>query len=308
MKAVILDASTLGDDIDLSAIECLVSELKIFSTTEPEHLAANLSDADLILCNKVVIPEQALVGRKAVFVLATGTNNIDTAAAEKLKVPVFNVNNYGAVYVAQHTVMLILALAARLPLYQRDVVAGGWQSSPIFCLNQHATTQLQGKNLVLQGGGHIGNRVAEIATAFGMRIQFAARPNDESDRRPNLESLLPQADVVSFHCPLNESTRHILHARNIGFTKPDCLIVNCARGGVIDELAALTALRQQRIAGLAVDVLPNEPPVAGHGLISALNDGLNLIVTPHNAWISPESRQNIVALTAENIARFLRAN
>jgi len=134
-----------------------------------------------------------------------------------------------------------------------------------------------------------------------MTVQFCARPGATDDQRPGFDSLLPQADVISFHCPLNEHTHHLLNEDNLAQLKTGALVVNCARGGIIDEDAALQALKRGQLGGLAVDVLPQEPPRQGHALLEALDDNLNLIVTPHNAWISPQARQKIIELTAENI-------
>ncbi|WP_317931071.1 D-2-hydroxyacid dehydrogenase [Halioxenophilus sp. WMMB6] len=302
-KAVFLDAATLGDDIDLGPIRRAVAELRLYPGTTPEQLLEHLGDAELILTNKVVIPASVMAGRKAILVLATGTNVVDVAAAEQLGIPVMNVVNYGTQTVAQHTLMLMLALAARLPRYQQAVAAGAWQQSPLFCLMQFPTTQLAGKNLLLVGSGTLGQAVAKLAEAFAMRVQFCARPGATNDSRPSFGSLLPVADVISFHCPLTPQTQQLLNRETLAQVKPGCLVINCARGGVIDELACLAALTQGRLGGLAVDVLPAEPPKDGHPLLAALNESLNLIVTPHNAWISPEARQRIVDLTAENVLR-----
>ncbi|MFA5630993.1 MAG: NAD(P)-dependent oxidoreductase [Porticoccaceae bacterium] len=304
MKAVLLDADTLGEDIDLAPIREVVDELVMYASTTLEQLAAHLDGADLIIVNKTYIPAWAMTGRKAIFVLATGTNNIDMAAAQAQGVPVFNVTNYGTASVAQHTLMLMLALAAKLPLYQRDLAAGAWQQSEFFCLSHHKTLALAGKTLAIVGAGTLGNAVATLAEAFGMRVCFSARPGVASDERPSLDSLLPEADVLSFHCPLTEHTRHLLNRERLARVKRGCLVINCARGGIIDENAALAALIDGRIGGLAVDVLPEEPPRQGHALLDALVDGLNLIVTPHNAWISREARQNIIDMTARNITRW----
>lgn len=301
MKAVLLDAATLGNDIDLTPIRASVDELAVFASTTPAELATHLDGADLIITNKVVIPASAMAGRKGIFVLATGTNNIDTAAAARLDVPVFNVSGYGTASVAQHTLMLILALAARLPLYQQDLANGAWQNSSGFCLMSHTTMELQGKTLVIVGQGTLGKAVAALAQAFGMTVGFAARPGKDDDSRPPLDTLLPEADVLSFHCPLTAETQHLLNRERLGLIKPGCLVVNCARGGVIDENAALAALSSGHLGGLAVDVLPEEPPRQGHPLLDALGGELNLIVTPHNAWISPAARQAIIDLTARNI-------
>jgi glycerate dehydrogenase len=304
VKAVILDLDTLGDGIDLQPIRDRVTDLRVYGTTSADQLDEHLADADLIITNKVLIPARVMAGRKAILIIATGTNNVDMAAARALGLPVLNVLNYGTASVAQHTLMLMLSLAARLPLYQQDLAAGAWQQSPFFCLLNHSTVELAGKQLVLVGEGTLGREVARLAQAFGMQVRFAARPGSDSDSRPTLDELLPTADVLSFHCPLTDETRHLLDNERLQRIKPGCLVVNCARGGILDEQAALAALSAGLLGGLAVDVLPVEPPRDGHPLLDALQrQRLNLIVTPHNAWISPQARQNIIRLTAENIDR-----
>lgn len=302
MRAAFLDADSLGDDINLDPIREQVSELVLYGTTSPQQLTERLQGIDLVITNKVRIDANAMTHLKGILVVATGTNNIDMDAAKAAGVPVLNVLNYGTDSVAQHTLMLLLALAGRLPAYQHDLRAGQWQQSPFFCLMGRATTQLAGKQLVIVGSGTLGNAVARLAEAFGVKVQFAARAGAANDPRPPLSSLLAEADFVSFHCPLTESTRHLLNEESLKTIKPGCVVVNCARGGVIDEAACLDALRQGQLGGLAVDVLPEEPPVNGHVLLDAMTEDLNLIVTPHNAWITPEARQNIIRLTAENIA------
>lgn len=305
MKAVILDAASLGPDIDLSAIRDQVETLEVHEASTTEQSRQRLTGAQVAIVNKVVLDAatlEALPGLKLTCVLATGTNNIDMTSAERLGIAVRNVTAYGTASVAQHSLMLILALANRLPLYQRDVAAGRWNESPFFCLMDHGTLQLEGKHLVIVGQGELGSRVAALGEAFGMRVSFAARPGNESnDSRPGIAQLAPEADVISLHCPLTDATRHLVDAALLATLKPDALLVNCARGGIIDEQAALAALREGRLGGLGVDVLPAEPPRDGHPLLDALAEPLNLIVTPHNAWITPEARQRIVTLTGENL-------
>ncbi len=301
MKAVLLDAETLGDDIDLSPIESVVSSLRVFNSTSADQLPLHIGDAELVLTNKVNITADVMSRLKGILVLATGTNNIDLEAAKALGIPVLNVKNYGTQSVAQHAMMLMLSLAARLPCYQRDVANGLWQQSSSFCLMHHKTDGLAGKKLVIVGSGALGSELARLAEAFGMSVCFSARPGDPEDSRPAFENLLREADVLSFHCPLTEQTHHLLNAQNLQTIKRGCLVVNCARGGIIDEVATLEALKRGQIGGLAVDVLPLEPPEPAHPIIAALDEGLNLMVTPHNAWISPEARQNIINLTAQNI-------
>ncbi|GAB2799649.1 2-hydroxyacid dehydrogenase [Halomonas shantousis] len=307
MNAVLLDAASLGDDIDLSPIREVVDELEVHAYTDREARYARLEKADVAIVNKVVLDAElldALPRLKLICILATGTNNIDMAAAKRLGIEVRNVSAYGTDSVAQHTLMLMLALANRLPLYTRDVAQGRWGESPFFCLLDHRTLQLSGKKLVIVGHGTLGQAVARLAEAFGMQVIFAARPGMEGqDTRPSLADLAGELDVLSLHCPLTDATRHLVNEALLAKMKPDALLINCARGGMIDEEAALMALREGRLGGLGVDVLPQEPPREGHPLIDALAEPLNLIVTPHSAWISPEARANIVRLTADNLRR-----
>lgn len=309
--AVILDAQSLGPEIDLTAIKESVSQLEVFEQSTTQQALERLADADIAIVNKVVLDGDTLrqlPKLKLICVLATGLNNIDTKAASEQQIVVKNVNAYGTASVSQHTLMLMLSLANRLPRYQRDVAAGEWQRSDFFCLQDYPTLQLSGKNLVLVGQGELGTEVARLAEAFGMQVHFAARPgNEANDQRPSLDDLLPDADIISFHCPLSDGTKHLMNRQRLANAKPSLLLVNCARGGIIDEEAALEALRNGQLGGLAVDVLPTEPPRDGHPLLDALSEGLNLLVTPHNAWITPEARQNIVSLTANNIGEWKSA-
>ncbi|WP_148254025.1 D-2-hydroxyacid dehydrogenase [Aidingimonas lacisalsi] len=308
MHAVILDAATLGDDIDLSPLRSEVDRLDVYDNTTSDRRIERLKNARVALVNKVVLDADtlnALPELELICVLATGTNNIDMEAANKLGIAVRNVTAYGTQSVAQHTMMLMLALANRLPLYQRDVQQGHWENSPFFCLLDHRTLQLANKRLVIVGQGELGRRVASLAEAFGMHVQFAARPgNEQQDARPSLRELAPQADILSLHCPLTEATCHLVDADCLSTLKREAIVINCARGGVIDEEAALAALRQGHLGGLGVDTLPVEPPHDGHPLISALSEPLNLIVTPHSAWIAPEARANVVKLTVDNLRQW----
>lgn len=306
-NAVMLDAQSLGPGIDLTAIRDTVSHLETYQQSSTQQARERLANADIALVNKVKLDADTLAqlpSLRLICVLATGLNNIDLDAAKAHNIVVKNVAAYGTSSVSQHTLMLILTLANRLPHYQAEVAAGEWQRSDFFCLQDQPTLQLAGKQLVMVGQGELGSEVARLATAFGMQVTFAARPgNEANDKRPSLDELLPSADVISLHCPLNEDTQHLINQERLANAKPSLLLINCARGGIIDEMAALDALRQGKIGGLGVDVLPVEPPRDGHPLLAALanKEPLNLIVSPHNAWITPEARQNIVALTVDNI-------
>nr|WP_298372612.1 D-2-hydroxyacid dehydrogenase [uncultured Halomonas sp.] len=308
MKAVILDAATLGDDIDLAPLRDEVDTLEVHDLTTPEQCLERLEDAEIAIVNKVKLEGDLLSSLprlKLICLLATGTNNIDMETAKRQGIEVKNVTAYGTESVAQHTLMLMLCLANRLPLYQRNVLEGRWNRSPFFCLLDHRTLELAGKRLAIVGSGELGQAVARLATAFGMEVIFTARPGNETrDERPALTDIASSLDVLSLHCPLTEDTRHLVNEDLLARMTSGVLLINCARGGIIDEHAALQALRENRIGGLGVDVLPEEPPRNGHSLLNALSEPLNLIVTPHNAWITPEARANVVRLTADNLRSF----
>lgn len=304
MKAVILDAATLGQGTDLTAIRECVDELQCYAATNSDETVERIAEADIVITNKVVLNRDVLSQTPAVkqiCVLATGMNNIDLDCAQQQGIRVDNVEAYGTDSVAQHTLMMMLSLSAKQPVMQQRIGNGAWQQSELFCLLDPAIAQLAGKQLVLVGSGELGQAVAKLAQAFGMRVTFSARPGRDNDSRLSFQQLLKTADVISFHCPLTEHTRQLLNATNLPLCKPDVLVINNARGGVINEQDCLTALRDGRIGGLATDVLPQEPPRDGHPLLSAMHETLNLIVTPHHAWTSPEARQRIIELTADNI-------
>lgn len=304
IKAVILDTATLGDDIDLAPIEHEVDELMCYPTTTAQQLHSRISDAHIVITNKVAIDASAIASAKhlkRICVLATGVNNIDMKAAQEHGIDVRNVEAYGTSSVVQHTLMMMLSLATKMPVMQKRVAQGDWQQSPLFTLLDPSTFQLEGKHLVIVGSGELGQAVKRQAEGLGMRVTFSARPGKTDDSRPGFNDLLTTADVISFHCPLTDSTRGLLNHANLPLCQPHTLIINNARGGVVDENDVLNALRTGQIGGYATDVLPQEPPADGHPLLDALNEPLNLIVTPHNAWTAPEARQRIVELTADNI-------
>ncbi|GHD50465.1 glycerate dehydrogenase [Marinobacter persicus] len=307
MKAVFLDAATLGHDVDLEPIEEVTGGLTCYPRTEPEEVTERLQGFDTLLVNKVVIGRQhfeACPELETIAVVATGLNNIDLQAANDHGVQVMNVTNYGRSTVAQHTMALILALATRLLDYDRDVRAGRWGESDMFCLMNHPIIELEGKTLGIIGYGDLGQGVAERAKAFGMNIVLGCRPGqkpgvvDGYERLP-LEEFLAVVDVLSLHCLLTEDTRHLIGRRELTLMKPGALLVNTSRGGLVDEVALADALRNGEIAGAGFDVLTEEPPRHGNPLLD--NAIPNLIVTPHSAWASREARQRIVEITADNL-------
>ncbi|WP_144939364.1 2-hydroxyacid dehydrogenase [Pseudomonas alabamensis] len=306
--AVFLDHHSLDlGDLDLSPLQRLFDTFTLYDATSPDQIAEHLRGASVVITNKVVLDAAILQANPhidLILVAATGTNNVDLPAARAQGITVCNCQGYGTPSVAQHTLALLLALATRLCDYRQAVAEGRWAQASQFCLLDFPIVELEGKTLGLLGHGELGSAVARLAEAFGMRVlsgQVPGRPA-RADRLP-LDELLPQVDALTLHCPLNERTRHMLGARELALLKPGALVVNTARGGLIDEQALADALRSGHLGGAATDVLSTEPPVAGNPLLAA--DVPRLIVTPHSAWGAVEARQRIVGQLAENAQAFL---
>ncbi|MFL1467686.1 D-2-hydroxyacid dehydrogenase [Marinobacter sp. HN1S83] len=308
MKAVFLDADTLGNDVDLTPIETVAGDLVKHERTAPEQVLERIQGFDTVVVNKVFLTREhfeACPELETIAVVATGLNNIDQTAAREHGIRVMNVTNYGRSTVAQHTMALMLALATRMLDYDRDVRAGRWGQSSMFCLMDHPIMELEGRTLGIVGYGDLGQGVAERARAFGMKILLGARPGQEQGEvdgypRIPLDEFLPQVDVLSLHCLLTDETRNLIGADELKKMKRDALLINTSRGGLVDEQALADALRAGTIAGAGFDVLTEEPPRHGNPLLA--DDIPNLIVTPHSAWASREARQRIVEITARNLS------
>ncbi|MGB1110624.1 MAG: 2-hydroxyacid dehydrogenase [Gammaproteobacteria bacterium] len=304
MRLVFLDAESVGDDLDLNALRATADECHLYPTTGPADLADRLAGADIVVTNKVLLDRHALESAdslKLVCVIATGTNNVDLDAARERGIPVCNVRNYGAASVAQHVMGLILSLATRQHDYHQAAMDGRWGQARHFCLLDFPIMELPGKTLGIVGHGDLGRAVAAMAEGIGMKVLVSARVGSESAPvgRVVLEEMLPQVDVLSLHCPLTDQTRDLMNAERIALMKPGALLINAARGGVVNEQALADALRSGHLGGAGVDVLTEEPPVNGNVL---LDESLpNLIVTPHVAWATREARQRCVDLTVANI-------
>ena len=306
-RAVFLDYASLDlGDLDFSGLRDSFSDLQLCAVSTPEQVIEHLQGAQVAISNKAPLDAKTLAAcpdLKLILVSATGTNNVDLAAARAQGIVVSNCQGYGTPSVAQHTLMLLLNLATRLGDYRKAVSEGRWQEAKQFCLLDYPIVELEGKTLGLLGHGELGSAVARLAEAFGMRVllgQLPGRP-PRADRLP-LDELLPQIDALTLHCPLNEHTRHFIGARELALLKPNAFVVNTARGGLIDEQALADALRNGHLGGAATDVLSVEPPTAGNPLLAA--DIPRLIVTPHNAWGSREARQRIVGQLTENARGF----
>lgn len=306
-RAVFLDHPSLDQgDLDLSGLRETFSDLQLCEQTSADQVVERLQGAQVAISNKILINARTMAAcpdLKLILIAATGTNNVDLAAARAQGITVSNCQGYGTPSVAQHTIMLLLNLATRLKDYQKDVDAGLWQQAKQFCLLDYPIVELEGKTLGLLGHGELGGAVARLAEAFGMRVVLGAIPGrpPRADRVP-LDELLPQIDALTLHCPLNEHTRHFIGARELALLKPGAFVVNTARGGLIDEQALADALRGGHLGGAATDVLSVEPPTAGNPLLAS--DIPRLIITPHSAWGSREARQRIVGQLTENARGF----
>lgn len=314
MRGVFLDAGSLtaGDparpDLDYTAIEALPIEWDYHASSRGEAVFARLQGKDVVVTNKVVL-DAGLLARlpnlKLICVAATGVNNVDRAAARAQGIQVCNVTGYATPSVVQHVFMLILCLLRRLPAYTTALQQGHWQQSPHFCLLDYPIEELQDQTLGVVGYGELGQAVARMAGAFGMHCLIARRDND--DQRPGriaLGELLQQADIISLHCPLNEQTHHMIGAEQLALMKSTSILINTARGGIVDESALYQALLEYRIGGAGIDVLAEEPPRDNNPLLQANLD--NLIVTPHIAWASRAARQRLLDQVAANITSYLQ--
>jgi len=304
MKAVFLDSEGL-DDLTLDGLAGQCSSLQVFRTTAPEEVAGRIAGAELIILNKVRISRHHLVAAPSVrliSVVATGTDVVELQAASELGVTVCNCQAYGTDSVVQHVFSVILALHTNLLSYHGAVRDGRWQKASQFCFLDYPIVELKGKTLGIVGYGTLGRGIAEVAKAFGMKIVIARRPGNPPDDRPSLAEMLPEIDVLTLHCPLTDRTRNLIDAAAFALMKPPAFVINAARGGIVDEIALVDALRSGKIAGAAVDVLSVEPPRDGNPLLET--KPANLIVTPHIAWASREARQRIIDQTVENIRAF----
>ena len=307
MKAVYLDYASLDQqDLDFQALHAAFDPLVLYPATSAAEIASRVADVDVIITNKVMIDAatiQQCPQLKLILISATGTNNVDLEAAKAQGIVVCSCQAYGTSAVAQHTIMLMLNLATSFLSYQRALEQGEWQKASQFCLLDAPIVELAGKTLGIVGYGELGHAVAKLAEAFGMKVLIAALPNRPADAsRIPFTELLPQVDFLTLHCPLTEDTHHLISHAELDAMKSSAFLINCARGGIVDEAALVEALRAGKIAGAATDVLTVEPPKQGNVLLDSTIP--NLIVTPHNAWGSVDARQRIVDQMVENVAAF----
>jgi glycerate dehydrogenase len=308
MKAVFLDFGTMGAGLDLRELESLVSELIVHEDSPDATVAERIADAEIVFTNKIRLTRELLEQApklKFIALTATGTDNIDTACAKEHGIAVANIRHYCTQSVVEHVFGVLLSLTHSLERYHEAVRAGNWQQSTDFCMLHFPVRELSAMTLGIVGYGALGQGVARIAREFGMTVLVSARPGTDSvpEDRVAFDELLAKADVISLHCPLNDATRELFGAREFAAMNDSAILINTARGGLVDSRALADALAGGQIAAAAIDVLPQEPPVDGDPLLDYR--GGNLVVTPHIAWATDEARQNAIDELAENTRAFL---
>lgn len=308
MNAIYLDYDSVSyADLDPAPLLGVLPDLRLMGTPAAAEVDALVRDAEVLLVNKTRLDRGRLAHAhrlRLVCCTGTGTDYVDLAAARDLGIGVTNVVDYCTASVAQHVWGLVLCLTQRLVEYRGICLDGTWASGEERRVRVHPIRELGGRTLGIVGYGHLGRAVAAIAPSFGMRVIVANRPGaPPADGRLDLDEVLRRADVVSLHCPLNERTRGLIGERELRLMQPDALLINTARGGLVDAAALASALRGGRLGGAGIDVLAQEPPTDGNPL---LGPGVpNLVVTPHVAWAAREARQRCLAEMALNVSEFL---
>ena len=311
MKIVILDGYTANPgDLSWKELESL-GELTVYERTKPSETLTRIADADIVLTNKVVIGREMIAQLpqlKYIGVLATGYNVVDIEAAHERGIIVTNVPAYSTESVAQMVFAHLLTVTNRTEHYAVANRNGRWTENPDFCYWDFPHTELAGKTFGIIGLGHIGQRVAQIALAFGMKVKaLTSKPTEALPaglEKASLEELLVTSDVLSLHCPLTENTRHLMNADTLRQMKSTAILINTGRGPLIDDQAVADALAEGRLAAFCADVLTEEPPKTDNPLLKQPN----AFITPHIAWASTEARIRLLNVATANVQAFLGGN
>ncbi len=283
-----------------------------YPLTPPEQVLERLEGATIAITNKVVLRGELLArlpSIRMVAAAATGTDNIDLAYCRQHGIVVSNIRGYAAHTVAEHVLMLALMLRRNVTAYRRDVAGGRWQQANMFCFFDHEIRDLFGGTMGVVGRGSIGQGVARLAQAFGMRVMFAEHKGAAvlRDGYAPFEQVLRESDVISLHCPLNDQTRGLIGEAELAQVKRGAVLINTARGGLVDEQALARALRDGRLGGAGFDVLSKEPPREGNPLLDVqLLELPNFVLTPHVAWASARAMQTLADQLIGNIEAFVR--
>ena len=307
MRAVFLDFGTVSNgDLDTASLERVVPGLVIHQQTSNAQVAERVAGFEVVFANKAIIDRATIAAStqlRLIALTATGVDNVDVAAARESGVAVCNLHDYCTQSVVQHVFAMLLALTHRLRDYDALVRGGGWQQAGQFSTFPFAIRELSGRVFAIVGHGTLGRAIGRTAAAFGMQVEVANRPGGPRlDGRVDLDELLPRADVLSLHCPLTDATRGLIGSARLVRMKPDAVLINTARGALVDAAALAQALKAGRLGGAGIDVLEREPPPPGHPLLDP--DIPNLILTPHVAWAAREARQRCLDELALNVAAF----
>ncbi|ADV45512.1 D-2-hydroxyacid dehydrogenase [Nitratifractor salsuginis] len=308
MNLVLLDAETLGEDLDLTPLERF-GKLTVYPRTLPGETSERIRDAEVVITNKVVLDRETIVKAprlKLICIAATGMNNVDLQAAEELGIAVKNVAGYSTPSVAQHTFAMLLYLEEQLAYYDRFVKEGSWSRGGLFTHLDRPFLEIAGKRWGIIGLGTIGREVAKIAAAFGAQVSYYATsgiPHAGDYPHQELGDLLAQSDIISIHAPLNERTRGLIGAKELSLMKDRAILLNLGRGGIVDEAALAAELnRRELYAGL--DVTETEPLPEDSPLLN-LSHPERLLITPHIAWASLEARERLLEGIVRNIEEFV---
>jgi glycerate dehydrogenase len=309
MRTAFLDYETVSSgDLDTTSLEQAVPGIRFYPLTTESQLTERIADAQIALINKIKLTRehlQAARNLELIAVAGTGTDGVDLTAAQERGIAVCNVRGYCTASVVQHAWALILSLTQHLAQYARLATDGSWVENEKYAVLGFPIRELSGRVLGIVGWGTLGRGVAAVGEAFGMRSIICSRPGaPPAHGRVSLDELLATADIVSLHCPSTPATRGLIGARELGLMKTDALLINTARGALVDGAALAQALRARRLGGAGIDVLPQEPPTDGDPLLAP--DIPNLIVTPHVAWAAREARQRCIDEMAANIADYRR--
>jgi glycerate dehydrogenase len=308
VSAVFLDYDTVSTgDLDTSKLIRALPELRFYGSTDEVDVPGRIADAGFVLVNKISLPHTRLRAArhlKLIAVAGTGTDNVDLVAARELGIAVCNVPGYCCASVAQHVWALVLGLTQHLAGYVRLVKEGSWVEREADAVLALPIRELAGRRFGVVGWGQLGRSAGHVAGAFGMQVVIANRAGaPRQTGRVDLDELLATCDVVSLHCPLTPLTQGLIGARELALMKPDALLINTARGGLVDGAALARALKDGRLGGAGIDVLAREPPRHGDPLLDPSVP--NLLVTPHVAWAAREARQRCLDEMAANIEDFL---
>lgn len=309
MKIVVLDGYTANPgDLSWEGLEQL-GEVTVYDRTKPSETVARAAEAEIVITNKVVIGREEMAQLPHLIyigVLATGYNVVDIAAARDRGIIVTNVPAYSTESVAQMVFAHLLTVTNHTERYAIENRQGRWSSNPDFCYYANFITELADKTFGIVGLGNIGQRVAQIAQAFGMKVKaFTSKPAEalpKGIQKADLKELFQTSDIISLHCPLTPDTHHLIKAETIAWMNPEAILINTGRGPLVDDAALAEALKADRLKAYCADVMTEEPPKADNPLLQVDN----AYITPHIAWATKEARQRLLQIATTNVSAFLK--